>query len=293
MSSEASPPTVGGNEQLPSDVENQRGDDSSNSSAASPPGSSPCSFVQILFGKLMAFSWIVPPALTLIVGSQVSFKVATIVACAWSWVSLLLGYMYYRTSIFTDWSQRNDGDTKPVWPKTFDVINPVATSILLPVALVAGEDFCRLWFGVIILGLFVVVCLGSIAIGRPLMADWIPLGENERLHPMMKDLRRSLTFLLGVLFFIMFASNLAVAIIGSEFGTTYVILNFVVPYGALAVGIPFMRWIGKYIWIQSAQRHYGDDWEQILFPDQNKEAVSENSASVQTGDHAEDGEEEA
>jgi hypothetical protein len=62
--------------------------------------------------------------------------------------------------------------------QTFDVVNPVAMAILIPVAWVAGEVFCRLWTGPIIFGLFTAISFGSLLFGRPLIADWIPSRRN-------------------------------------------------------------------------------------------------------------------
>lgn len=113
------------------------------------------------------------------------------------------------------------------------------------------------------------------------MADWIPLGADERIHPMMTDLRFYLTLVMGGIFAVMFGSNLAVAILGSEFGTTYVILNFVVPYGTLAIGMLAMRkGLDKYIWERSAVIHYGEKWVEDLFVE-GEEADSGNNDIVQ------------
>ena len=253
--------------------------------------------------KLLGVSWILPPLITLFIGGFISFRVAAIVACVTSWLSLGVGYWFRRrtnggggggitvnddgnTVERQDVEQQEDrGDIEDqddedddefaeyksvVWPKTFDVINPVAYGILLPVALILGEEFCRLWMGIIVMGIFAIVCVVSLCTQRPLMHDFIGMGTDERTHPMMKDMIRTLTYVLSVIFLIMFVSNLIIALMKLEVGTLYVVLNFVIPYGSLAIGIQLMYPLGKYIWTQSAIDHYGEDYETILFPNNDK-----------------------
>ena len=222
-------------------------------------------------------SWIIPPAVFLIIGSQVNFKTANLIAFGAAW--LLLAYFYFY---------RQDGE---VWPKTFDVINPIAYTVLLPVVILAGEDFSRLWMGVIILGIFMTVTLLSVPFGRPLMTDWIPKDkeEDEREAVVMHDLRVSLTYMLGGIFVIMFVSNLVIAIRDEDFGTIYVIFNFVIPYGSLAIGIRLMHKLGPYFYEKSAERHFGENWKEILFPEPTEHDVEteqdvENQSEVAKSD---------
>lgn len=165
-------------------------------------------------------------------------------------------------------------------------MNPVLTSILLPIAEIAGEDFCRLWIDTIILGVFFLTLAGSLVWGRPVMADWIPLDQDERFNPMVHDLRRKLTIMFTCIFFIMFASDLTMALIGSEFGITYVVLNFILPYGSLTAGVVFASWYGEHAWVQSAVKHYGENWEDELF-DNGKSRKQRSGEPVDNEPHPE------
>jgi len=213
---------------------------------------------------LLAYSWVFPPLITLIVGWQINFRIATLVSAAISWILLGIGYI------------TRDKD-QPWKPKTLDVVNPVAMSILTPIAWLAGEDFCRLWMGVLILAVFALVTWGSLLTSKPLLTDFIPLGDDERLHPVTKDVIVGMTMFLGTIFVIMWASNMVVALRKLEVGTQYVIFNFVIPYGTLGMGIFAMKSFGMYFWVQSAEKHYGENWKQTLFPDEEKDEKQEES----------------
>lgn len=226
----------------------------------------PTSCFERVFNKLLGYTWILPPAITLLIGALINYRVATVVSCVTACLSLAVGWIRLKSS----WFGPKKENKYLIWPKTFDLVNPVAYTTLLPVALVLGEDFCRLWMGVIVSGIFAVISVVSVPFGRPLMADWISLGDDERLFPMMRDLRKELTVVLSGIFLVMFGSNLAVAIIGSEVGPTYVVLNFVVPYGTLLLGIRVMYRMGTSVWEKSARKHYGENWRDILFPQETE-----------------------
>lgn len=105
-------------------------------------------------------------------------------------------------------------------------INPLAYSILLPIVWKLGEDFARLWIGPNILAILMVVVVCSLAFGRPFSADSVPPPWDERHVPMHNAVARQFTMMLGVIFVVIFASNLVVALLRLEFGTLYVALNF-------------------------------------------------------------------
>merc|ERR1712176_35293 len=95
------------------------------------------------------------------------------------------------------------------------------------------------------------------------MGESIPLPEDEREHPMYIAIRYWLTAAIGLIFLVMFISNLVVAVYGLEFGTAFILFQFVIPYGVLSVGIASLRYLGKYVWIRTCKKVYGDQWMQI------------------------------
>ena len=42
-----------------------------------------------------------------------------------------------------------------------------------------------------------------------------------------------------------------------------ILFRFVIPYGVLSVGIASLRYLGKYVWIRTCKKVYGDQWMQI------------------------------
>jgi len=169
------------------------------------------------------------------------------------------------------------------YPKLLDIMNLVLWTALLPISQVAGEDFCRLWVGPIFIGTLLAASLISLSIRKPWMEDVIPLGEDPRFHPITKGLAKDLTVLLAGVFFIMFASNLIVALLELEVGLAFVIFNFVIPYGALGsfmIIVPMCG--GEQIWMRNARKVYGDKYEEVLWPDEAKAAgnASDNQPQV-------------
>jgi hypothetical protein len=113
--------------------------------------------------------------------------------------------------------------------------------------------------------------VGSILlIGHPFIADYIiymPPPEDERFQPMNDYVPlQFLTIAMTCVFEIMFVSNLIVAAAGREFGTLYVLFNFVFPYAALVdIGVVSMPYVPKRMWYVSAKETYGENWEEVLF----------------------------
>ena len=235
------------------------------SEADNPPKSCIVRIGSWILSKSLSMSWIYPAAICLVIGQQINFKAALIAATIISWLILLISYILFKCT-------SADSPFHPiVFPKLFEVVNPVAYSMLLPVAIYMGEDFCRVWIGVITLGILCVVILGSMVVRKPWLSEAIPLPEDERLHPMTWETRYWATGIFGIIFLIMFASNVIVAVEGYEFGTAYIMFNFVIPYSSLGLGITFMPFVGKWIWFRSAKKHYGENWQQELFGDETEE----------------------
>ena len=157
----------------------------------------------------------------------------------------------------------------PPWkPKILEVANPVSFSLMLiPAFRAGGEDFARLWVGVFICALLSVVCLGSLVFGRPFLSDFITAPADARLAKPIAAMVVSLTLTLGIIFVFMLGCNLVVAIRGFEFGTSYVLWNFAIPFGSLALGVLcVMPSVGKKAFVNVALAEHGPDWERALFP---------------------------
>jgi len=148
------------------------------------------SFVEYIKEKIVSKSWIIPPLMTIILGDLISFLFATIVSAGWSYIILGGTACYQYVNNIT------------MKFKIFDVVNVVVYTILAPIAFYAGEDFSRLWAGVIVIGSLLLSLLIGLAIDQPFMKDEIPLGENEQQHPMFTTYTLSfpLTFSLSLCF---------------------------------------------------------------------------------------------
>jgi len=83
----------------------------------------------------------------------------------------------------------------------------------------------------------------------------------------MKAVQLGLTYFLTAIFVVMFVSNLVVAILGLKFGVAFIIINYVIPYGTLGIGMQLMKPLGRYFWVSAAEKEYGPNWQQVLFPD--------------------------
>lgn len=224
---------------------------------------------QKIFRRIEANSWIISPATCIIVGATVNFKAAIIISCGFSCFWFLAGLRHLRAC----GAQRYPAAMQRDYPKVLDVMNLVLWTALLPISQVAGEDFCRLWVGPIFLGSLLAATLISLAIGRPWMEDAFPLGEDPRLAAIMKGLAKDLTALLALVFFIMFASNLIVALLEMKVGLAFVIFNFIIPYGALGsfmIILPICG--GKQIWVRNAKKLYGEKYWEVLWPEEAKAA---------------------
>eukprot|EP00929_Paragymnodinium_shiwhaense_P107401 TRINITY_DN7349_c0_g1_i10.p1 TRINITY_DN7349_c0_g1~~TRINITY_DN7349_c0_g1_i10.p1 ORF type:complete len:274 (-),score=19.87 TRINITY_DN7349_c0_g1_i10:181-1002(-) len=224
--------------------------------------------VDFILGK----TWIVPPTILLVLGTRVGYRLATAVATVLSWLTLLVSYIKHRSRPEAEDSARNreidrtanasNGGspqdkarrTSKSWLSPFDLLNAVLYTALLPVALRAGDDFCRLWVGTIILGAMMLAAFVSVAVGKPLLEGSIPLNDDPRTDPMVRAVQRDCTLFVGAIFVVMEVCNLTVAFLGLKVGTAFILLNFVVPYGTLAVGLVLIQSVGKRAYIQAAVR---------------------------------------
>jgi hypothetical protein len=167
-------------------------------------------------------------------------------------------------------------------PKLLDIMNVALWTALLPISQVAGEEFCRLWVGPIFLGSMLVASFISLAIGKPWMEDAFPFGEDPRMHPIMKGFAKDLTVLLALVLFIMFSSNLIVALFEMKIGLAFVTLNFIIPYGALGsfmIILPICG--GKMIWVRNAKKIYGEKYWEVLWPEESKAVGIQSAGQLQ------------
>lgn len=169
------------------------------------------------------------------------------------------------------------------YPKLLDVMNIVLWTAMLPISQVAGEDFCRLWVGPICIGCMLAASLISLAIGKPWMEDAVPLGEDPRMRAIMKGLAKDLTVLLAGVLFIMFASNIIVAVFEMEVGLAFIIFNFIIPYSALGsfmIILPLCG--GNQIWVRNAKKLYGEKYWEVLWPEESSAAGAQSDNQPQS-----------
>lgn len=229
-----------------------------------------------LFRRIEANSWIISPAACIIVGATVNFKAAIILSCVLAVFFFTASFRHLRAC----GGRRYPADVQRDYPKLLDTMNIVIWAFLLPVSQIMGEDFCRLWVSVVITGAFMSASIISLAVGHPWLEDTIALGEDPRFHPMMKAVQRGCTAVLAIIFTVMFVSNLIVALLELQVGIYFIILNFVVPFGTLGVGMALMPMLGKRFWMREAQKVYGPNWIQVLFPDEPKDPPQGVGAQV-------------
>ena len=226
------------------------------STAAEEDPRPPESLPKTKLSRLMSIAGLLPAAVVILIGETVNFRVAAIASVGISWLIFGLTYVDHKTATHT----------RPKWPKVLESANPVIYSCLLPVIITQGEDFARLWVGVVILGSFTGITAISLAIDRPLLADGIEIPDDGPRRVPMQAVAREITIGLMVMFAIMFASNLFVALLGLKNGSIFIILDYVVPYGALGLFMSTARLIGKSAFVRAARREYGDEWWEH-FPD--------------------------
>ena len=255
-----------------------------------------------IFSKILDYSYFIPALICLIIGGNFGFKWALLASAIVSVISVLVSFILYK-------SLSPESEFHPtVFPKLFDVFNPFFFAILTPIGWWQGDEFCRLWVGTINAGLLAFVVLVSILIRRPWLSESIPLPEDEREHPMYIAIRYWLTAAIGLIFLVMFISNLVVAVYGLEFGTAFVeflyvteiqyivsccmlcvqiLFQFVIPYGVLSVGIASLRYLGKYVWIRTCKKVYGDQWMQIaaeIHSSEKEESQGQGQDTANTDD---------
>lgn len=229
-----------------------------------------------VFRRVEANSWIISPATCIIVGATVNFKTAIFISCGFSCFWFLVSLRHLRAC----GGQRYPAALQRDYPKILDVMNLLLWAGLLPISQLAGEDFCRLWVGPIFLGSMLAASLISLAIGKPWMEDAFPLGDDPRMHPIMKGFAKDLTVLLSGVFLIMFASNLIVALCELEVGLPFIIFNFFIPYGALGSFMMILPLCGgKQIWMRNARKIYGEKYWEVLWPEATKTAEESGAQS--------------
>ena len=98
---------------------------------------------------------------------------------------------------------------------------------------------------------------------RPWMRENIPTPPDPKQHPMFSAMQYWLNAVMVLIFLIMFACSLAVSITDME-GIGFILLGYVVPYGVLVVGIACLKPLGKWIYIRTAEKEYGENWPSVV-----------------------------
>ena len=206
---------------------------------------------------LLEYGGVFSLVLLVIVGFVVNYRVSAVIGCAASWMFFGVGYVY---------SRRINTDARAWWPRTFDWLLPILMALLLPVALLAGDDFARLWMGVIITGMLTATTFFSLVIGRPLLVDWLPDEPNADpgVKQILDHVRYRNTVLMGIWFAIATASQLVVAVLELK-GTGLIVFMYVIPNCIYFWWMPHsLWWNGTRLFVQSAKRRYGPDWQERL-----------------------------
>ena len=182
-------------------------------------------------------------------------KTAVAVGCALAWVYLFVGGAIHYTSAAPQGS----------WPKIIEIFNPLAFTVFLPIAFRQTDDWCRIWNGAFVNGSLLLATLISLLTTHPVTRDFMPdtAFADERWKKPMAYCVWYTTAWLAVLFAIMTACSLVVALTKLKTGPLFVVLAYVLPMGSLIGGVAMMKLVGRWAFAYGAQKELGPDWVQL------------------------------
>jgi len=192
------------------------------------------------------------------IGSVLTLKLANLIGFIFTWSTFTFGCIYAKCL---------NPNTNVLYPKTFDILPPAMTAITLPLVLFAGEDFIRLYLGMVTPSLIMITILTKAFLKRPIQREYVPIprGEDERITALMEENFFWLSFLMASFFAVDLLCAIIAAALNLEKGPLYFLINKIIPGIVLAFLFPVSWFAGTLIFKSLARKKYGPDWVAILY----------------------------